>query len=260
MAQTQPHHKSDPILVRSNPTKGAAARQVKTGEVSQLWQRLRAARRKADLRQQDIAEKIGKSRATIALWESHQEDIRTSPSAEDVRVFAQVCKVPVTFLMDNRYHPDDVWKMDGDGMSANDHAAPVAPPASAALASKGVLLGMEDRRAQTFWSSVEFTVCERSPGLAESFVRHPQLPDFMHNANAVVFASDSVVAQNLMVGAMALLLQAEHRDGKTYAKHVLVFRGTGSNPINESQCEKLWGVSVRLVDNVKDASKYLQAL
>ncbi len=251
---------SAPAGAPHTPAKHTAARVVvlaPAGAVSQLWERLRAARRFANLRQIDVAKRVGKSRATIALWESRQDDIRTHPSAEDVRKFCEICKVPVAFVMDNRSHPDDVYKVARGGASSASEA-PVSAPASAAM-PRNALLGMEDRDAQMFWNAVEFDMVSRAPAQREHFANGAG-PNFIHDGNAVVFASDSADGQAVLVGAMSVLLEYQRAEAKTLAKHVLVYARNGGTQINEREAASLLGVSVHQVDNIKQATKYLQGL
>lgn len=253
-----PYRTPSPPKAKAPPAPRGKAGYQPSGAVSQLWERLRAMRRFAGLRQQDVAQHLNKSRATIALWESHLEAIRTRPSADDVRAYAELCKVPVTFALDNRAHPDDVWRAQGNGVAPAATDAPRVPQAPAP-AVPNLLLGMQDRTAQMFFTAVEFGVANRT---AEKIARFPHDggPDYVHNGHAVVFASDAVDAKSLLIGAMAVLLQYERSAGREHAKHILVYAGTGGAKINEAEAAKLWGARVVQIDNVNEAVRYLQAL
>lgn len=138
--------------VKRSSTKHAPSRAPADAK-SELWQRLRAMRRYADLRQIDVAKRIGKSRATIALWESHLATIRTMPSAEDVRKYCEICNVSFAYAMDNRSHVDDVYKMASVGREAPAVAAPApAAIAAPALSSKQAMPSIE--QLLTHWSDL----------------------------------------------------------------------------------------------------------
>lgn len=255
---------------RTSPAskKSGATKPPTPGQISELWQRLRAARRFADLRQQDVSDELTKrgrpkSRATIALWESAEPSIRTEPGAEDVRTLAEIYGVPVAFIMDNGAHPDDVWRLKDDKGATSTTPSAVREPTPAYASMHTTALGLDDRRALNFWSAVEFNVVERNPSLAECFMHNtPQkvAPDFLKDGNAVVFASDCATPQSILSAAMTVLLHSDRASGHTLVKHVLVFVGKGAPIFNEGEVEKQWGTHVRQVDNLKDASKYLAAL
>jgi transcriptional regulator with XRE-family HTH domain len=225
------------------------------GARSELWQRLREARRFANLRQEDLAIACGVTRASVAMWESTNVSYRTRPDDDSVVAIARLCKVPLSFLTDDQFEPGDVWRM--SSTAPLDGAANDSTEATPALS----LLGMDDRRAKSFWSAVEFDACERKSSLLGCFAgRNGALPDFLHGDSAVVFASDLGDARAILIGALAVLLQAEKQQGRALDKHVLVFRAGGPARFHEGEAERQFATSVRVIDTVKEASKYLQSL
>lgn len=78
---------------------------------SELWQRLRAARHHADLRQEDIAKVCSVSRGAVAQWESAKPENRNNPSVAQLSLLADATGVPVTWLMDNTADPGDLVRL-----------------------------------------------------------------------------------------------------------------------------------------------------
>lgn len=83
---------------------------------TELWQRIRAARKAADLRQEDLATPCEVSRSAVAQWESAREDIRTVPSLRQLSIIADLTGFPVTMLMDRNASDADFirarWAVD----------------------------------------------------------------------------------------------------------------------------------------------------
>lgn len=77
---------------------------------SQLWERLRHARRHADLTQRDIAHAVGLTRSAVAQWEASEPEQRTKPSAEHMMVFSRLTKAPLEWLMNDGSRLDDLFK------------------------------------------------------------------------------------------------------------------------------------------------------
>lgn len=78
---------------------------------SQLWQRLRQARKYADLSQQSLAELCHVSRGAVALWEAADPEHRTRPTAEHCLAIARACKVPIDWLLNDSSDLDAVWRI-----------------------------------------------------------------------------------------------------------------------------------------------------
>ena len=74
---------------------------------SELWQRLRHARRNADLTQSDIGELCGVTRAAVALWESRNSALRLKPKATTLETIAQATGVSLEWLIDDRQNAPD---------------------------------------------------------------------------------------------------------------------------------------------------------
>lgn len=89
---------------------------------SLLSDRLRRARNAPErkITHQAIADRLGKERATIALWESRSESSRTSPSIADLNVVAEMTGAPIWYLADNSVDLD-AWPIDNElpGMAGN---------------------------------------------------------------------------------------------------------------------------------------------
>jgi len=136
---------------------------------SGLWQRLRAARRYADKRQQDISDACGVSRGAVAQWESAEPGHRTRPGITELMTVSRTTGVPVEWLMNDASDPNDVFKVGTlygaapppaptrNGHNSQVGGLPVAPPAPS------------NRALETFIRAVEFAVMEQDPEIAAGF-------------------------------------------------------------------------------------------
>lgn len=77
---------------------------------SELWQRIRAARKYADLRQQDVADVCKVSRAAVAQWEYDDMERRTTPSIDQMKALAKLSGVPLDWLLNDRANLDDIYR------------------------------------------------------------------------------------------------------------------------------------------------------
>lgn len=76
---------------------------------SELWQRLRAARRYADVTQGAIAKKLDLERSAVSQWEAVRPENRTHPSVAQLAVVSEMTGVPMWWLSDDDQHPESVW-------------------------------------------------------------------------------------------------------------------------------------------------------
>ena len=81
---------------------------------TQLWQRLRQARRYADLTQADLAAKCGVSRGAVALWEAEEPEHRTKPTTDHVLAIASNTGVPLEWLLNDASRLEDIWRLGGE--------------------------------------------------------------------------------------------------------------------------------------------------
>lgn len=82
--------------------------------LSELWQRLRQARRFADLTQADLAAKCGVSRGAVALWEAAEPEHRTRPTTDHIVVISKVCNVPLDWLLNDTSDLNALWRLSGE--------------------------------------------------------------------------------------------------------------------------------------------------
>lgn len=98
--------------------------------MSTLWQRLRQARRYADLTQADLAQKCGVSRGAVALWEAEDAQHRTKPTTDHLIAISKTTKVPLEWLMNDASQLDEIWRLNGefgDGQRPNATVKDVLP-------------------------------------------------------------------------------------------------------------------------------------
>ena len=96
---------------------------------SELWQRLRQARKYADLTQQQLANECGVTRGAIALWESAEPEHRTKPTTEHLITLSKVTGAPLEWLLNDTSDVNELWRLTGEfGAAAT--PSPMHPPPS----------------------------------------------------------------------------------------------------------------------------------
>lgn len=91
---------------------------------TQLWQRLRQARRYADLTQAQLATLCGVSRGAVALWEAEEPEHRTKPTTDHLIEMAKATSVPLEWLMNDASELDALWRLGGEFGDAPRHGKP----------------------------------------------------------------------------------------------------------------------------------------
>lgn len=94
---------------------------------SELWQRLRQARRYADLTQQDLADRCAVTRGAVALWEAAEPEHRTRPTTEHCITVAKTCGVPLEWLLNDASDLETIWRLGGEFGQRQASAADVLP-------------------------------------------------------------------------------------------------------------------------------------
>ncbi len=78
---------------------------------TQLWQRLRQARRYADLTQQQLALSCEVSRGAVALWEAEEPEHRTKPTTDHLIAVSKVTGVPLEWLLNDASELNELWRI-----------------------------------------------------------------------------------------------------------------------------------------------------
>lgn len=81
---------------------------------SELWQRLKAARGAAQIKQHEIAERAGVSRVAVGLWESPDPKRRTEPSDAALRIYAELTGAPYAWIISDSSDINPHWRTDGE--------------------------------------------------------------------------------------------------------------------------------------------------
>lgn len=81
---------------------------------TQLWQRLRQARRFADMTQADLATQCGVSRGAVALWEAAEPEHRTKPTTDHLIAISKATGVPLEWLLNDASDLDEIWRLNGE--------------------------------------------------------------------------------------------------------------------------------------------------
>jgi transcriptional regulator with XRE-family HTH domain len=109
---------------------------------SELWQRVRAARKSAGLTQEELGQRIGVTRASVSQWEHHDAARRTVPRWEHIASVSAVTGAPQDWLMSDDSDLESFWFSNADDDSedggANKHDQRSAPSIRQAGGDLGV--------------------------------------------------------------------------------------------------------------------------
>jgi len=155
---------------------------------SELWQRLRAARRYADLRQLDVAKACNVSRPAVAQWEAAEEEKRTRPSIKEIQALSKLAKLPVEWLLNDNADPADVWQV---GRMAN---TPDPMPVRKTLPLPPAF---ESRMGEAFRRAIEFYVLQQRPDLAPGFATR-SAPSRPRSSGTTGFSLTSTLVQMIL--------------------------------------------------------------
>lgn len=79
--------------------------------MSELWQRLRHARRYADLTQTDLGRACGVSRSAVAFWEAESPEQRTRPTLDHLSTISRTTGAPIEWLMNDASRLEDLLEV-----------------------------------------------------------------------------------------------------------------------------------------------------
>lgn len=97
--------------------------------MSELWQRLRQARKFADLTQADLAKHCNVTRGAVALWEAAEPENRTKPTTDHLIVISKVTGAPLEWLLNDAADINALWKLTGEFGGTTGSALPSRPEA-----------------------------------------------------------------------------------------------------------------------------------
>ncbi len=192
--------------------------------MSELWQRLRAIRKYADLRQSDVATACGISRAAVAQWEASEAEKRTKPGIKEIQILAKLSGVPVEWILNDAAKTEEVWEV-------AKLAKKVSPPVTAQPEPAPLLADHERRFAAAFVQAIQFSLMQQRPDMAEGFNRkigegnHAVTTDYAHG-NLLV---EIVAKPGDLVTPCGNLLMAERALGGSLRKVVLVLGGVADS-------------------------------
>lgn len=219
--------------------------------VSELWQRLRAARAKAQMTQAQVARAMGLSRPAVTLWESREPQHRTVPTAEQLVELARMFGVPVTFLLDNSAGTEEVW---GLGRADNTQGERTQEQ------DNSVVVGA------AFWAAVRYAVLAGSPAYARSFdvkvsaANIVSTVGFLHGRTLASFVSAASWddLKEMIKEEGSALLWAEKTIGKTHSKQLLVWGPEETlKDIDVAGIESRFGLTLKAFDDVGAAAAHL---
>lgn len=225
---------------------------------SQLWQRLRAARKYADLTQAQLAAVCGITRSGYAFFETSDSNARTRPHVDQIMAISKLTKVPVEWLLNDASEPGDVWKI---GVVSSGGPKPQAPRATGG----GYQPMAIDRAEETFWRAVEYHVGVLNQDVSNCF----DVPiEIVSITMRIRYLNDKVMAcftshidDQSVLFYLGRMLVAERALGNGHHKHLLVWdrNDTDLSSIT-AVAQRLFAVSVKAVRTAEEAAAYLLSL
>jgi transcriptional regulator with XRE-family HTH domain len=225
---------------------------------SQLWQRLRAARKFADMTQAQLAAVCNVTRSGYAFFESSDDNARTRPNTDQIMAIAKLTKVPIEWLLNDTSDPGDVWKI---GVVNGFAAKPIAP-----VSAHDCPIKRPDRRDETFWRAVEYHVTMQDPHRAEAFEASVPVDSIelkiRYQYERVLCCFCSASDPQMLSLFMGRLLLYERALQRTMHKHLVVWPRDGHEHDLTSFIEaaqKGFGISIQVVHTADEAAAYLLA-
>lgn len=74
-----------------------------------MWQRIKAARLAAGLTQAELGKACGVTRNAVSQWESSEEESRTNPQLERLKLVSDATKAPLDWLTSDESEINDAW-------------------------------------------------------------------------------------------------------------------------------------------------------
>lgn len=214
--------------------------------VSELWQRLRAARAYAEMSQQALADMIGVTRSGVSFWESDNELTRTWPSVSQVTAYAAITRVPVQWLVDDSQDHTQLeafmkaYERHHDGAAAIHYA----------------------KQAARFWQSVRVG-CEKVPGVLERLDKRIEAHGaeftiaMMEGGTMVHFAAtDGTDPVQQVAREVSHMLMLEKAMARRLEKTLLFYATDSLSPACKKFASAL-GVTLRVVSDASSAARLL---
>lgn len=218
---------------------------------SELWQRLKAARSHAGLRQLDVSKPLGIHRTAVTLWESKNESQRTKPDLDQIKTLSALYRVPLEWLLSDASEIDDLERVSKNFKPSS----PAIDPA---------------RALEAFTRAVEFEILTKRPDMADGFHarvgvlgRQEVKPDFCFRDLLVCFSTPKPAG--LDMDALAKLLLLERAKGTPAHKLLVVWTnkdepGAIAAATSAGAASELFGIEVMPVKSPADAASRLISL
>lgn len=128
---------------------------------SEMWQRIKAARKRAGLTQADVAAHFDIDRTAITQWEARSSSRRTRPDIARLEEFAHLTRTPVWWLLSDEVDVLEPWP------------DLIEKPDGASQERKGPFV-------RAFWDQAILNVKQMRPDLWDDEVWSPKVPTWMN--------------------------------------------------------------------------------
>lgn len=174
---------------------------------SELWQRLRAARKHANVSQQQIADECGIERASVSQWEAQDPAKRNTPGVPRLRAYVKLTGAPLDWLLNDQAELDEPWQ-DAEADPAD---LPVPRRDAVEIPTVGSRRGLRVREDASPYTGPRAGSLLFRPGSLESRGINVQFAE-------VHYASDNAMAPRICKGDAVLIdgSATEVLDGKAY--------------------------------------------
>lgn len=221
---------------------------------SEMWMRLKTARKAAGKTQLDLAKAIGITRSGYAFLETDKQEHRTNPTITQLRTISEQTGVPLDLIVDDQTDVSEIVRSTLPGYVHRPREVAASAPAE-----------MTSDMRSMFWTAVRFACMSRGGTSARFDTPVAPAPlelrvDFLSNKTAAMLAAEPSPGE--VLAAIGALLSVEKALSKTLNKMLLIFSMTQAADVRSliAQTRSVFGIEVRVVGSAEQAADILQHL
>lgn len=218
---------------------------------SEMWMRLKTARKAADKTQLQLAKALGITRSGYAFLETPHDAHRTNPTITQLRTIAETTGVPLDLIVDDNADASDIVRSLLPGYVHETRPEYKTDPAVAP----------DEELGPMFWGAVRFACMTRGLSNQKFGATLADGPlelkvDYLGSRVISMLSTEPTPVEILRL--IGLLLTAERVLGKPMSKMIIVFRRTPADvKAIGAQAKGTFGVDLRTVTSAEQAADLL---
>lgn len=220
---------------------------------SEMWIRIRTARKAAEKTQSQMAKALGITRSGYAFLETSHAEYRTNPTITQLRTIAETTGVPLDLIVSDETDTTEIIRsrLPGYKPDARPALAPTLPAAAG------------DLRAM-FWAAVRFACMTRGVSSQKFDAQVTPTPldmtvDYLTTKSLSIMSAEPSAAEvKATIGAMSAI---ERALGKNMNKLLIIYaRGAVDIQNIATQAKGTFGVAIKVVTSAEQAADILAEL